>query len=560
MSNLHTNKRSMAAESHRGSRYWAIAAAVAIGAVVGCLIVGRIFWAPPTSAARMSEPNSVKGDSASSQPTPELRAIPDTSAPIDRAGLIDDDGQTQWASPTDGPPLDLAYSPPGAQVVILLRPHRLASHPEGEKVRAALGPLGERAIQFVERTTNLPFDRIERLVVAFQTGSDGQWQPTLVVQAAQSAIQRAKEALTPAAPGQHAGEDYTLVNNRAYYFPRGGDAEVQVVAPAEAIEEIIELAGDPPPLRRDIERLLSHTDADRHLTMVFAPNALFSDGRVMFQSAMTTLRDPLFWYLGDELSAAALSLHWDENFFVELVAIPTLDTSPERAARILIDRLRQVSGRLEQFVAGRDAQPHGRQLVDRLPEMVGKLERYTRSGFEPDHAALRCYLPAVAGHNLLMAAELAMADSAAASRTITASKPAPASVATTRDAIAERLQRPTSLRFARDTLEAALEQLSQEIGVSIVISGPALQAEGITKNQSFGIDLQNQPAGDILVEILRLANPDKSAIVPADARQKLVYVIAAPDQGRPAHIVVTTRTAATEPGDELPPVFTAGQR
>ena len=120
----------------------------------------------------------------------------------------------------------------------------------------------------------------------------------------------------------------------------------------------------------------------------------------------------------------------------------------------------------------------------------------------------------------------------------------------------ERLQRNTSLSFPRDTLEAALEQLSRDIGVDIVIAGADLQAEGITKNQSFGIDLSNRPAEEILVEILRLANPDKSATGPADTRQKLVYVVAV-EPGKAEHIVITTRAQAVSRGDELPAIFRA---
>lgn len=119
----------------------------------------------------------------------------------------------------------------------------------------------------------------------------------------------------------------------------------------------------------------------------------------------------------------------------------------------------------------------------------------------------------------------------------------------------ERLRRPTSLRFARDSLEAALGQLSQNIGVEIVIQGPDLQADGITKNQSFGIDMENRAAEEILVEILWLANPDKTATAPNDQRQKLVYVIAATAPDGAEQVIVTTRTAAAARGDELPAVF-----
>jgi hypothetical protein len=121
--------------------------------------------------------------------------------------------------------------------------------------------------------------------------------------------------------------------------------------------------------------------------------------------------------------------------------------------------------------------------------------------------------------------------------------------------VSDRLARKTSLSFTRDSLEAALEQLSQVIGVEIIIVGPDLQADGITRNQQLGMDLENQPAADILVEILRKANPDKTAASSGDLRQKLLYVIKPKSPGGKEAVFVTTRAAATARGDELPAAF-----
>ena len=190
--------------------------------------------------------------------------------------------------------------------------------------------------------------------------------------------------------------------------------------------------------------------------------------------------------------------------------------------------------------------------------MVRKLAAYTREQLDTrDHAMLRCYLPAVAGHNLLMAAELTLAESQRGCGRNWLPTIPPMSIRAfprRRPAFTSGCAKVTSLKFAKDTLESALEQLSQDIGVPIVIRGPDLQADGITKNQSFGIDLSNKPAEEILVEILRLANPDKTATGANDARQKLVYIIEQkPDKTE--QIVVTTRARATERHDELPAAF-----
>jgi hypothetical protein len=323
---------------------------------------------------------------------------------------------------------------------------------------------------------------------------------------------------------------------------------------------VLELGGQPPPLRRDVEKLLALTDADRYATLVVAPAVLFGEGRDMFQGQFARLRGPLDWFLGGGLSAAAVSVHWDDNFFEAVIAMPTLDAPPGRAAEQLAERVAQVPERIETYILELDASPHARRVVARLPAMTRALARYTRSGFGRDHVLVRSYLPAIAGHNLLMGAELVLAEGAGVgdSRS-TAEKGSPAGTTVASEGTVQQiLERPISLRMPRDTLEAALAQLAATLGVEIEIVGADLQLEGITKNQSLEIDLANRPGGEILVEILRRANPDKAASGPADPRQKLVYVVRRRTPGGPGVIFVTTRSRAAERGEELPSAFAQG--
>lgn len=185
--------------------------------------------------------------------------------------------------------------------------------------------------------------------------------------------------------------------------------------------------------------------------------------------------------------------------------------------------------------------------------MVRKLATCTRHDSDKDCAVLRCYLPAIAAHNLLLGTELTLAQSGAQGAFTATTSPSSSTPLT----LGERLQKRTSLRFGRDTLETALRMLSTDIGVPITIRGSDLQAEGITKNQSFGVDVADKRADEILVEILRLANPDKLATGPADARQKLVYVVKETGGGEKEarEIIVTTRAAAKQRGDRLPAAF-----
>jgi len=538
-----------------------------IGGVIAALALIAIFFGSGVFSGSTSDTPPARL-STNTEPLPSAAAppaSPSPSAPVAEAPpeehpspLIDDDGKTLWESPTHGQPLDLGYLAPGAQIIVALRPAELLNNAEGEKIRAALGPLGQAGIEYVERATGLPLAKIERLLVGCQSTSEGIWNTTLV---AHAATPFTRDWLTSkfadVREKEHAGSKYWIADGRAYYLPGDQHANTLVVAPEDSIEDVIDLAGDSPPLRRDIERLIDHTDADRQATILFAPNSLFSDGQGMFAGEVARLRNPLFWFLGDELSGAALSIHWGDDFFLELVATPTLETLPQRAATIFSERVAQIPGRVEEYVLGLNPQPYGRPVVARFPEMLRKLATYTRSDFDNDHAILRCYLPAIAGHNLLFAADLTLAEHpvATASPEVRSSKSTAVSAApTTRSDVQQKLSQVTSLKFAKDTLEAALEQLSQDIGVPIVILGADLQADGITKNQSFGIDLSDKPAEEILVEILRLANPDKTAGSSHDPKQKLVYIITSRPDGA-VEIAVTTRAKAKERRDELPPAF-----
>jgi hypothetical protein len=534
-----------------------------IGGVVACLAIaffvfGRgLFFGPAQPSAEQSEEQPAKPNIPPDL-IPQLKPASKDEPEADTSPLIDDDGKTLWESPTNGKPLDLAYLSPGAQIIVAMRPAALLKHAEGEKIRAALGPLGQSGIEFVESAAGMPLADMERLVVGCHINSEGTWQTTFVVRASKPITSESLLAKFAGANEKaHFGKEYWLAGERAYYLLGGNDTNVLVVAPEDAIHDVIDLAGQMPPLRRDIERLIDHTDDDRQLTIVFAPNSLFSEGQSMFSGAASRLREPLFWFLGDELSGAALSMYWGDNFFLELIATPTLDTLPQRAASIFSERVAQIPGKIEDYVVSLNAQPYSRLVVARFPEMLRKLVAYTRSDFDNDHAVLRCYLPVVAGHNLLLAAELTLAEApgaAAPAVQVASADNTPGVSAATSTTVKDRLAKVTSLKFAKDTLEAALEQLSQDIGAPIVIRGPDLQADGITKNQSFGIDVSDKPAEEILVEILRLANPDKTSTGTHDARQKLIYVIEqTPDKTE--QIVITTRAKAKGRKTDLPAAF-----
>src|SRR5690606_26129604 len=104
--------------------------------------------------------------------------------------------------------------------------------------------------------------------------------------------------------------------------------------------------------------------------------------------------------------AIALSLDWGDDFFAELRATPALNVPSRRLAAKLRERIVAMPAEIEETVLSEPWHPYGRKVIARLPGMLRTLARYTRDGEDDREAILRAYLPAAAGHNLLMAGEL----------------------------------------------------------------------------------------------------------------------------------------------------------
>jgi hypothetical protein len=179
-------------------------------------------------------------------------------------------------------------------------------------------------------------------------------------------------------------------------------------------------------------------------------------------------------------------------------------------------------------------------LLD-LDDRLQVLGQYTRPGTDDKQVVLRGYLPSLAAHNLALGTHLALLETpgVASARPGAAAAPAAERPLT----VAEKLKKKISLSFPRNTLEKSMEMLGEEVGVPIVIMGSDLQLDGITKNQSFGLDERDKPADEILRKIMLQANP----------AGKLIYVIKPKEEGGEDVLHITTRAAAAKRGDTLPP-------
>jgi hypothetical protein len=434
----------------------------------------------------------------------------------------------------------------------------IAGHPEGERVLAALGPWGKGVIDQLQAIVGSEFAELESLLVAVTVSDANQLEATLRAQYKMPIDDAELAKRFPAAKViEQDGVTIRLQDGRAYFLTNQPTAAL-IVTPAALAAELIESKGEPPPLVRDIEALVEQSDAERDVTVIVAPKFLQASGNELLTAEAAPLHDALRWLLDDDVTAIALSFDWGDNFFAELRAAPALNVSPRRLAAELRQRVTGTPAAVEETVLAESWHPYGRKVIARLPGMLRTLARYTRAGEDNREAIVRAYLPAAAGHNLLMAGELLLTqphgDSANAMAESSTSTP------TASATIADKLAGKTSLSFTKESLEQAVALLAEDIGVEIAIAGGDLQLDGITKNQSLGLNLRDRPAGEILLEILLRANPDRQATGPADPRQKLVYVIEPTTAGRPGRIIVTTRTAAAKRGDSLPEPFRSPTR
>jgi hypothetical protein len=472
------------------------------------------------------------------EPSPAAQG-PDEAARSAAGGQIAADGKTLWASPTAGAPLSLRYLPSSGQVFLALRPADILAHPEGAKLIDALGPAGQLSEQHLRTTLGVPLAQIEQLTIAFVPDDDGLPQAAYMMRlAGPIAPADLLQAWGQPRATSHKSKPYYRGPRLAYYLPADDEGRTVAIAPAALVEEVLERGGEPL-LRNQIENLLGASDDARHVTLLVAPSYLLTDGQGLLVGDLAKLRDPMLRLFDIKLPAVLVSAHLGAELFCELRAAGPVDQRPDELAAALQARLADASQQIEQYVATLEPRPYGRLVINRFPRMVQLASHFTRAGAEGRQAVLRCYLPASAAHNLVLGAQLTLFEEPGLAAQSQPSRPA--APPTGAGGVAAALDKTISISFPRDTLEGFIDLLAKEIEVPIVILGRDLQLEGITKNQSFGLDERDKTAREILGKVLAMANPDG----------KLVYVIKPGDERRQT-LFITTRAAAAARGESLP--------
>ena len=459
--------------------------------------------------------------------------------------IVVDDPTLPWASPTSGLAPRLAFLPPGSQLVLLARPAAALGDEEGKLFYKSLGPAAESAAKMLAAWCGCDLADIESVQVGWQAGPTGDVHDSYVLRLIESRRVPEEEAVRATAWGPTTaieidGQTIHKGSRLCFWVPASEQGRTLVVAPEDALKEIVAAAAAAPAeglavsLPKDMETLVGMLDADRHLTLFGSPHYLVHDGRRLLAGSLARLADPLAAFFGDAIRAAALSLHFGDSAYAELDAVATADAPASTLAPALKAAVSAAPDAVEEYCVALEPAAYGRKLVMRLPQMIRMLGTNLRAGAEAKGVVVNAYLPRHATHNLALATELALAQSPGRSG------PAQApGAAASQDALG-KLQKKMTLTFVKDNLERSIQIISDEIGVPMEILGGDLQLEGITKNQSFGLDEQDKTAEAVLRVILAKANPDG----------KLVFVVRKKDGAET--IEITTRAAAQKRGDTLP--------
>ena len=486
----------------------------------------------------------------------------DTVDPESGGQVVEDDGELLWASPTEGAAIELKYVPNGARIYLIVRPSAVLSQPEGERVLKALGPDFEASRAAWEATAGVGLEEVEQLTIAAYP-NNGQSPKFCSVVQLRSPIVRDELLLKWKEPVSVDDLDSVFRNGGvAYYIPPDGSDKTFVMGALEP--EIRELAtGAPLLMQRELGRLLQVSDADRHVTVLFARDFFRSDGKLLFAGERKRGLEQLEWFFGTGMKAGMVSLHFGEPFYFEMRAQNDVTIDPVTLAANLRSRADEIPMMMEDYLITLNPPPYWARVKARMRDMVYELQAQTRSGVDGDQAMINSVLPGVAAHNLAFGGEmlltLAPGGSSAMTGAVATTKPTPKS-------IEELLDSPVTLGFGSNDMVIAMQELESAVNrdtysnlpfeFKVKIMGTHLQLEGITKNQRINdFDMKNAKLSDILTAMVSKANPVTTVKDPSEIDQKLIWVVA-PDPENPSNkiILITTRKSA-EGNYTLPEVF-----
>jgi len=519
---------------------WRWPAAIGAGVIaVGLLAAGGAALFSGGKQVPSGPPQATAGGRGAAAAAGGTSATPatDEAAPVETVGrfVVEQDDTLPWLPPTAGEPPAFRYLPAGSQLILLARPAELLAGNDG-RLLLKTGDVAA-VVAKLEALLGQPLAAVEQLQIGWQADAEGRPLAGIWARFLEPVGAPDKPVGAPGEP-----EVEQLGSWLRWRPAAAADREILIASPSLA--EPLRRAGAAGGLPRSLRPLLTVLDDQRQLTLLGGPHYLVHDARSMLPAALLPLLDPIERLLGAECPAAAVSLHLDDRTYIEIDAVSPAVGSAKGLKQRLARGLTTMADVTEEVISTRQLVSWGKRLVLRLPQLLRLVERQLRVAIERrDLVVANAYLPEFAGHNIAVAATVLLEQLAAAPA---GGRPTAVAQSVRPLTLTERLQQPVDIAFARDTLETAVQLLGEESGIPIDIAGGDLELEGITKNQSFGLEQRDVPAGAVLLTILAKSDGGTG---------KLVYVVR--QQAGEERIVITTRAAAAKRKEALPEVFSS---
>jgi len=401
-------------------------------------------------------------------------------------------------------PITLQFVPDGARIIVHLRPAELWRD-DAREFRACLGPLGVWLEMTIRERCLLEPAAIEEALFALIPASRDAFDVAVVVR---SRHDLKKSELIDKFEGELVDRPKPhYVGKERAWFVR--DSRTLASAPKAMAASMIEAEGSS--ISSDgVLALLPHTDRKRPFTLLCELEDVRLGARNLAPQNAQNLVEGIVDFFGDDVETIAWSVQLGDSgtgdpLSSELLVRNRLSRAVPKLQADLKKKLAQLPRDLLDLVYRTHKKTVGEmKIVGRLPAMTKVVEQSTRFDEARRMVAMHVELPERAGPNLAMGALLTWeqttrADfSRSSSAPVTSVAPRPNLPAK----IADRLQKRISVEFHNEFLYAALDFISEEIGVKFVLDGPGMKEVGATQNEKQDFAMENTSAAAVLDKML----------------------------------------------------------
>ncbi|MBL4884568.1 MAG: hypothetical protein JKY95_08555 [Planctomycetaceae bacterium] len=396
-------------------------------------------------------------------------------------------------SPTSGKPIQLLNMPAGVRIVINLHPAKFwGSERQYAEFRASLGPLGSwLETQIKDLSKHQELAEIEEMLIGIILGPRGA-EPEIaaVIHFAQEQKRSQLLSTYDGEPHSEFNTDLKIADGRAY---RIVDSKTVAICPEEYVEDLITFEKTPALTGDNIQEILKATDRQRLVTVVFDPADIDQHLEVLLPLGAKMVTEKALRWLGEDVWAAAWSVHVDQDFYTELIVRGQNEVGPTMLSRRYRERLDTLPEMLLTSVQKMEPQRAGyREIIGRYPAMMKVVAMTAAVAVDGRYVRMGTLLPLKAGPNLALGTLLAWDESTRTdfSTKVVSTKPKVKKIDIASLPMKQRLERKIDVDFRGTPLQEAFAYIAEEAKIKIEVDGDALKLAGFTKNmrQTFKMD------------------------------------------------------------------------